>query len=568
MKMSNLLLPTLREVPADAEITSHKLMLRAAMVRKLGSGIYSYLPLGLRVLQKVENIIREEMNNAGAQELLMPALLPAEAYQASGRWEVFGPSMFKLKDRYERDYCLGPTHEELFTQTVIDNVKSYKEYPMTLYQIQTKYRDEARPRFGIIRSREFVMKDAYSFDTTDAGLDESYKKMYDAYNRIFTRLGLDFTVVDADSGAMGGSGSQEFMVKSPVGEDGIAYCDACGYAANYEKAECVPVEKPSNEGDFDMEKIHTPNVHTIEELVEFMGAEPYNFAKTIIYKADDKYVAAMVRGDREINEVKLKNLVGCIDDLELAEPFMVRQLTNAEVGFAGPVGLDIPVYVDKEVEMMKNFIVGANETDMHYKNVNIGKDFTPTTIADIRVIEEGDACPKCGKPVKAAQGIEVGHIFKLGTKYSKALGLTFQDEDGQSKVVTMGCYGIGVTRCLSAAVEQNNDENGIIWPVAIAPFEAIVIPVNAKNEEQVNEAERIYNELKAAGIDALLDDRNERPGVKFKDADLIGIPVRIVVGKRIGEGMVEYKERTAESSTDKTVDEAMKDVIEFVRNNK
>ena len=568
MKMSNLLLPTLREVPADAEITSHKLMLRAAMVRKLGSGIYSYLPLGLRVLQKVEQIIREEMNAAGAQELLMPALLPAEAYQASGRWEVFGPSMFKLKDRYERDYCLGPTHEELFTQTVIDNVKSYKEYPMTLYQIQTKYRDEARPRFGIIRSREFVMKDAYSFDTTEAGLDESYKKMYDAYNRIFTRLGLDFTVVDADSGAMGGSGSQEFMVKSPVGEDGIAYCDSCGYAANYEKAACVPVEKPSNDGDFDMEKIHTPNVHTIEELVEFMGAEPYNFAKTIIYKADDKYIAAMVRGDREINEVKLKNLVGCIDDVELAEPFMVKQITNAEVGFAGPVGLDIPVYVDKEVEMMKNFIIGANETDMHYKNVNIGKDFTPAMVADIRVIEEGDACPKCGKPVKTAQGIEVGHIFKLGTKYSKALGLTFQDEDGQSKVVTMGCYGIGVTRCLSAAVEQNNDENGIIWPVAIAPFEAIVIPVNAKNEEQVNEAERIYNELKAAGIDALLDDRNERPGVKFKDADLIGIPVRIVVGKRIGEGMVEYKERTAESSTDKTVDEAMKDVIEFVRNNK
>ncbi|MBQ6530722.1 MAG: proline--tRNA ligase, partial [Clostridia bacterium] len=334
------------------------------------------------------------------------------------------------------------------------------------------------------------------------------------------------------------------------------------------KAACVPVEKPSNDGDFDMEKIHTPNVHTIEELVEFMGAEPYNFAKTIIYKADDKYVAAMVRGDREINEVKLKNLVGCIDDVELAEPFMVKQITNAEVGFAGPVGLDIPVYVDKEVEMMKNFIIGANETDMHYRNVNIGKDFTPAMVADIRVIEEGDACPKCGKPVKTAQGIEVGHIFKLGTKYSKALGLTFQDEDGQSKVVTMGCYGIGVTRCLSAAVEQNNDENGIIWPVAIAPFEAIVIPVNAKNEEQVNEAERIYNELKTAGIDALLDDRNERPGVKFKDADLIGIPVRIVVGKRIGEGMVEYKERTAESSTDKTVDEAMKDVIEFVRNNK
>lgn len=568
MKMSNLLLPTLREVPADAEITSHKLMLRAAMVRKLGSGIYSYLPLGLRVLWKVEQIIREEMNNAGAQELLMPALLPAEAYQASGRWEVFGPSMFKLKDRYERDYCLGPTHEELFTQTVIDNVKSYKEYPMTLYQIQTKYRDEARPRFGVIRSREFIMKDAYSFDTTDAGLDESYKKMYDAYNKIFTRLGLDFTVVDADSGAMGGSGSQEFMVKSPVGEDGIAYCDACGYAANYEKAECVATEKESTDGDLDMEKIHTPNVHTIEELVDFMGAKPYNFAKTIIYKADEKYVAAMVRGDREVNEVKLKNLVGCIDDLELAEPFMVRQLTNAEVGFAGPVGLDIPVYADREVEMMRNFIIGANETDMHYKNVNIGKDFTPSVIADIRVIEEGDACPKCGKPIKTAQGIEVGHIFKLGTKYSKALGLTYQDEDGESKVVTMGCYGIGVTRCLSAAVEQNNDENGIIWPVAIAPFEAIVIPVNSKTEEQTEAAEKIYEELKAEGIDVLIDDRNERPGVKFKDADLIGIPVRIVVGKKIGEGIVEYKERTAETASEKTVKAAVDDVVNFIKSNR
>lgn len=568
MKMSNLLLPTLREVPADAEITSHKLMLRAAMVRKLGSGIYSYLPLGLRVLWKVEQIIREEMNNAGAQELLMPALLPAEAYQASGRWEVFGPSMFKLKDRYERDYCLGPTHEELFTQTVIDNVKSYKEYPMTLYQIQTKYRDEARPRFGVIRSREFIMKDAYSFDTTDAGLDESYKKMYDAYNKIFTRLGLDFTVVDADSGAMGGSGSQEFMVKSPVGEDGIAYCDACGYAANYEKAECVATEKESTDGDLDMEKIHTPNVHTIEELVDFMGAKPYNFAKTIIYKADEKYVAAMVRGDREVNEVKLKNLVGCIDDLELAEPFMVRQLTNAEVGFAGPVGLDIPVYADREVEMMRNFIIGANETDMHYKNVNIGKDFTPSVIVDIRVIEEGDACPKCGKPIKTAQGIEVGHIFKLGTKYSKALGLTYQDEDGESKVVTMGCYGIGVTRCLSAAVEQNNDENGIIWPVAIAPFEAIVIPVNSKTEEQTEAAEKIYEELKAEGIDVLIDDRNERPGVKFKDADLIGIPVRIVVGKKIGEGIVEYKERTAETASEKTVKAAVDDVVNFIKSNR
>lgn len=567
MRMSKLLMPTLREVPAEAEITSHKLMLRAGLIKKLAAGIYSYLPLGLRTLKKVEQIVREEMDNAGAQELIMSALLPAEAYQASGRWEVFGPSMFKLKDRNDRDFCLGPTHEELFTQTVIDCVRSYKEYPMTLYQIQNKYRDEGRPRFGIIRSREFVMKDAYSFDLTEEGLDESYKKMYEAYCRIFNRLGLDFTIVDADSGAMGGSGSQEFMVKSPVGEDGIAYCDGCGYAANYEKAECIPQAAESVEGDFDIEKIHTPNVHTIEELVEFMGAKAYNFAKTIIYKADDKYVAAMVRGDREVNEVKLKNLVGCIDDLELAEPFMVRQITNAEVGFAGPVGLDIPVYVDKEVEMMKNFIVGANETDMHYKNVNINKDFTPTVVADIRVIEEGDVCPKCGKKIKTAQGIEVGHIFKLGTKYSDALGLKYLDEDGKSKTVIMGCYGIGVTRCLAAAIEQNNDENGIIWPVSIAPYQAMVIPVNSKVEEQVKTAEKIYEELKAQGIEVLLDDRNERAGVKFKDADLIGIPVRIVVGKKCGEGIVEYKERRSDASEEKTIENAIDSVVEFVKSN-
>lgn len=568
MKMSKLLMPTLREVPSEAEITSHRLMLRAGMIRKLAAGIYSYLPLGLRSLQKIEQIVREEMNRADAQELLMAALLPAEAYQASGRWEVFGSSMFKLKDRNNRDFCLGPTHEELFTQTVIDNVKSYKEYPMTLYQIQTKYRDEGRPRFGVMRGREFIMKDAYSFDTTAEGLDKSYQAMYDAYCRIFTRLGLDFTIVDADSGAMGGSGSQEFMVKSPVGEDGIAYCDACGYAANYEKCECIVNEKPQIEGDFDMEKVHTPNAHTIDELVSFLGMEAYNFAKTIIYKADDKYIAAMVRGDREINEVKLKNLVGCVDDLELAESFKVREITNAEVGFAGPVGLDIELYVDKEVALMKNFVIGANETDMHYKNVNIGKDFEAGTVADIRVVEEGDVCPKCGKPIKTAQGIEVGHIFKLGTKYSDALGLKYLDENGKSQTVIMGCYGIGVTRCIAAVIEQNYDENGIKWPVSCAPFEAIVVPANHKVAEQMEAAEKIYEDLKAAGIDVLLDDRSERAGVKFKDADLIGIPVRIVVGKMIGEGIVEYKERATGVSEDKDIATAVKDVIEFVKNNK
>lgn len=567
MRMSKLLVPTLREVPSDAEIMSHKLMLRAGFIRKLAAGVYSYLPLGLRTLKKIENIVREEMDNAGAQELLMSALLPAEAYQASGRWEVFGPNMFKLKDRNDRDFCLGPTHEELFTQTVINEVRSYKEYPMTLYQIQNKYRDEARPRFGVMRSREFVMKDAYSFDRDWAGLDESYQKMYDAYCRIFTRLGLDFTIVDADSGAMGGSGSQEFMVKSPVGEDGIAYCDACGYAANYEKAECVPEEKAFTEGDFDMEKVETPNVHTIEELVGFFGTENHVFAKTIIYKADDKYIAAMVRGDREINEVKLKNLVGCVDDLELAEPYMVRELTHAEVGFAGPVGLDIDVYADKEVAEMKNFIIGANETGYHYKNCNVGKDFTPKCVADIRTITDGDKCPKCGKPIKTAQGIEVGHIFKLGTKYSDALGLKYVDETGEAKTVIMGCYGIGVTRCIAAAVEQGHDENGIVLPVAIAPYQVTVIPVNYKEESQVKLAEEIYEELKKQGIEVLIDDRAERAGVKFKDADLIGIPLRIVVGKKCGEGIVEYKKRTDDAAVEKTVADAISDAVAYIKEN-
>lgn len=568
MRMKNLLMPTLREVPAEAEITSHKLMLRAAYIRKLAAGIYSYLPLGLKTLKKVEQIVREEMDRAGAQELLMAALLPAEAYQASGRWEVFGPSMFKMKDRWGRDFCLGPTHEELFTQTVIDEVRSYKEYPMTLYQIQTKYRDEGRPRFGLMRGREFIMKDAYSFDLDEAGLDVSYKKMYDAYCRIFKRLGLDFTIVDADSGAMGGSGSQEFMVKSPVGEDGIAYCDACGYAANYEKAACIPSKKEYPAGNLDLEKIETPDVHTIEELVDFLGVEAYMFAKTIIYKADDKYIAAMVRGDREINEVKLKNLVGCTDDLELAAPAIVRDITNAQVGFAGPVGLNIPVYADLEVAEMCNFVVGANETNYHLKNVNIHRDFEPAVVADIRIITDGDICPKCGQPIKTAQGIEVGHIFKLGTKYSDALGLNYLDDSGEAKTVVMGCYGIGVTRCLAAAIEQGNDENGIILPVSIAPYEVIVIPVNAKEETQMKMAEEIYDELRAAGIDALLDDREERAGVKFKDADLIGIPLRIVVGKKCGEGIVEYKLRKDSTLSECTASEATKNAIKYISENR
>jgi len=492
--MSKLFLSTLREVPAEAETISHQLMLRGGIIRKLAAGVYSYLPLGLRVLKKVENIVRTEMDNAGAQELLMSALLPAESYQASGRWDIFGPNMFKLKDRNGRDFCLGPTHEEIFTDTVKSCLKSYRQLPVTLYQIQTKYRDESRPRFGIIRSREFTMKDAYSFDRTWEGLDESYSLMYGAYCKIFSRLGLDYIVVDADTGAMGGSGSQEFMVKSEVGEDTIAHCPTCGYSANVEKAECIliPQEK---EAPKTREKIHTPNVKTIDELVAFLNTDSTKFAKTLIYTANEKTVAVMVRGDREVNEVKLANHLGVpADDLMMATPEVVTASTGAAVGFAGPIGIKVPVIMDREVSQMSNFIVGANETDYHFINVNT-QDFEAEVI-DIRTIVEGDLCPKCKQPIETTQGIEVGHIFKLGTKYTESLDCTYLDENGKAQPMIMGCYGIGVSRTIAAAIEQFSDENGLVWPVPIAPFHAIVVPVNTKDEAQLALAEKVYEELK------------------------------------------------------------------------
>ena len=563
MRLSGLLMPTLRETPAEAEILSHRLMLRAGLIRKLAAGVYSYMPMGLRALKKVENIVREEMDRAGANELLMSALLPAEAYMASGRWDVFGPEMFRLHDRHDRDFCLGPTHEEIFAETVKGAVRSYKQLPLTLYQIQTKYRDERRPRFGVLRSREFIMKDAYSFDLTEEGLDVSYKKMYDAYCRIFDRMGLDYVVVDADSGAMGGSGSQEFMVKSEVGEDVIAHCEACGYTANEEKAECVPDSFEFAENDKPMEKKDTPEAHTIEQLVNFLGVDARNFAKTIIYKIDGKYVAAMVRGDREVNEVKLKNLVGGVD-IELAEPFAVREITHAEVGFAGPIGLEIPVYADHEVMKMHAMVIGANETDKHFINVEPCRDFTPDKVADLRVAVDGDICPRCGMRIDTFHGIEVGHIFKLGTKYAKALGISFSTESGEERTAIMGSYGIGINRCIAAAIEQNSDENGIIWPVSIAPYHVSVIPVNVKDETISALAEKIYAELLEKGIEAIIDDRDERPGVKFKDCDLTGIPLRITVGKKAGEGIVEYKVRGAEGFEEKTAEQAIEDACAYI----
>ncbi|MBR5586606.1 MAG: proline--tRNA ligase [Clostridia bacterium] len=564
MKMSKMLVPTQREVPAEAEIKSHQLMLRAGMMRKSAAGIYNYLPLGLRTLRKVEGIIRKSMDNHGAIEVLMPALLPAESYMASGRWEVFGENMFRLKDRNGRDFCLGPTHEELFTELVKNEVHSYKDLPKTIYQIQTKYRDESRPRFGIMRGREFVMKDAYSFDMDAEGLDKSYKNMYAAYCEAFDKLKLDYTIVDADSGAMGGSGSQEFMVKSDVGEDTIAYCDACGYAANSEKAACVPEIIACPEGDLALEEIHTPNVKTIEDLMKFFDADPKLFVKTLIYRAEDRVVAVMVRGDREVNEVKLVNHLG-VNEIEMADVQTVNEVTGAEVGFAGPIGIKCELLMDSEVAEMKNFIVGANKTDYHYLNVQIGRDFTPDATLDLRTIVSGDKCPKCGQEIKTAQGIEVGHIFKLGTKYSEALGCSFLDENGNDVTAIMGCYGIGVSRCIAAIIEQNCDDNGIIWPVAVAPYEALVVPVNATDEVQVAVAEEIYAKLAEAGIEVVMDDRDERAGVKFKDADLLGFPVRITVGKFAKEGIVEFKLRNSDEVIKLSPAEAADKAIEYIK---
>lgn len=565
MRLSKYLLPTLREVPAEAEIPSHQLMLRAGLIRKLASGVYSFLPLGLKTLKNIEAIVREGMDNHDAQELLMSAVLPKEYFEPSGRWQVFGPEMFRLKDRNDRDFCLGPTHEEIFTDTVKNTIRSYKQLPVTLYQIQTKYRDERRPRFGVIRSREFIMKDAYSFDTDEAGLDASYKNMYDAYREIFDKMQLEYLVVDADSGAMGGSGSQEFMVKSDIGEDTIAYC-TCGYCANIEKAACVPSSDAKDSELKEMNKIYTPDSKTIEELTAFLNTTPKKFAKTIIYKADDKFVAVMVRGDREVNETKVVNHLGATD-FDLASPADVVAITNAKVGFAGPVGINIEVLADYEVAEMTNMVVGANESDYHFENVNINRDFTPTVIGDFRNIEAGDTCPVCKKGViDECRGIEVGHIFKLGTKYSKALNCTYLDENGKEQIPIMGCYGIGVSRCMAAIIEQNCDENGIIWPMAIAPFKAIVVPVNTKDEVQLKEAENIYNTLKAAGIDVMLDDRNERPGVKFKDAELIGIPLRINVGKKASEGICEFVVRKTGEMTELTFSDAINEVKKLVNN--
>lgn len=546
MRMSKLYMPTLREVPSEAELPSHKLLLRAGMIKKLVSGVYTYLPMGYRVIRKIENIVREEMEKIDSQEVLMSAILPAELWQQTGRWEDFGPEMFKLHDRHGREFCLGPTHEEVFTDTIRHDVKSYKQLPLSLYQIQTKYRDEKRPRFGLMRSREFIMKDAYTFDVDEENMVKAYYEMWKAYEEIFKRCSLDFRVVEGDSGAMGGSDSHEFTAMSEYGESNIVYCDSCDYAATDEKAKCVYEQKAENASAEELEKVHTPDVRTIEELSEFFGDSSSRFAKMVIYNVAGEIVAAMIPGDRELNEIKLLNILGAGEhEIQMASEEEVKAATGAEVGYAGPIGLaeNVKLLVDSRVAAMKNFYIGSNETGYHCKNANYGRDFEGEVVEDLLLAGEGDACPSCGGTLKMDRGIEIGNIFQLGTKYSKALGATYLDENGKEQDMVMGSHGIGVSRTMAAVIEQNYDEDGIIWPIALAPYEAIVAIVNVKDEEQVKLGEEIYSELKSMGVEVLLDDRKERAGVKFKDMDLVGIPLRITVGKRAPEGIVEFSNR-------------------------
>jgi len=545
MRYSEMHLPTGREIPSDAEVVSNQLMIRAGMIRKLTSGIYSYLPLGYRVIRKVERIVREEMNKAGAQEVHLPMVQPAELWQESGRWTYYGKELLRFRDRNDRDYCLGPTHEEVITDLVRHDIKTYRQLPRNLYQIQTKFRDEVRPRFGVMRCREFGMKDAYSFDADEAGAEKSYEKMFAAYNAIFRRCGLRFRPVEADSGSIGGSFSHEFMVLAESGEDAIAFCEKCNYAANLEKAEIARPEKaaPVASDRPALESVETPNVRTIEEVSAFLNVSPRQIVKTLIFNADGKACAVLIRGDHEVNEIKVKNILGAAE-LELADDEMIFKATGAPRGFAGPVGVKVRVIADYSILDLVDMVTGANREDYHLKNVNLGRDFTVESFADLRVVQPGDACPRCGGEIKFARGIEVGHVFKLGTKYSKAMKAVYLDRDGKEKTMIMGCYGIGIGRTVAACIEQNFDQNGIIWPMPLAPYAVIVTPVNINEPDVMKAAGEIYEELLAADVEVILDDRDERAGVKFKDADLIGIPLRIVVGsKNLAQGQVELKIR-------------------------
>ncbi|HJV66021.1 MAG TPA: proline--tRNA ligase [Geomonas sp.] len=547
MRWTKTFIPTLREAPSDAESPSHKLMVRAGLIRQLAAGSYSYLPLGYRALRKAEQIVREEMDRAGAVELLMPALHPAELWQETGRFDVMGDTLMKLKDRKGALNVLGPTHEEVITHLVRNEVKSYRQLPITLYQIQGKFRDEARPRHGIIRTREFIMKDAYSFDVNEAGGDKSYEKMYRAYRRIFERCGLNFRAVEADTGSIGGTSSHEFMVLADSGEDAIVSCSACEYAANMEKAEAKKGASCEHADPRPLEHVSTPGQKSIEDVAKFLGVNTTQIVKTLVLLADGEPVVALLRGDYDLNEIKLKNYLGC-NDIEMAGDEVVVKVTGAPVGYAGPVGLQgkVKVIADLSVQCLRNFVTGANAGDTHLKNVNLDRDFTVTEFVDIRNVVVGDGCPRCESgSLEIWRGIEVGHVFKLGYKYSKALNASYLDADGKEQIIFMGCYGIGIGRTVAACIEQNHDDNGIIFPIPIAPFHCIISELGGAKDEAVRKAsEEIYEQLLAAGVEVLLDDRDERPGFKFKDADLIGIPLRIVVGaKSLAEGKVELKER-------------------------
>ncbi|MFY4505143.1 proline--tRNA ligase [Ligilactobacillus ruminis] len=558
MKQSKLLIPTLKEVPSDAEAISHQLMLRGGYIKQITAGMYAYLPLAYRVLRNIETIIREEMENIDAAEMLVPAALPAELWQQTGRYETYGPNLFKFQDRHDRDFILGPTHEETFTTIVRDAVKTYKKLPITLYQIQTKYRDENRPRFGLLRGREFIMKDAYSFHAEEESLDKTFRDMDSAYTNVFNRVGLNFRSIIGDAGAMGGNNSKEFMAIAPIGEDTVVYSDESDYAANLEMAQNKRTMPKSHETLGELQKVATPGAKTIDEVAEFLGSSADREIKTLLFIADEKPVVVLMHGNDEVNEVKLKNYLSC-DFLRPAEEDEARKYLGAGFGSLGPVGVseEIEILADLDVENMANASVGANEDGFHYLNANLGRDFSVTHFADLRTVQEGEISPDGKGRLKFTRGIEIGHIFKLGTRYSKDLDAVVLDENGRQLPIIMGCYGIGVSRLLSAIVEQHSDENGIVWPRSIAPFDVHVIPVNVKKEEQVELSEKVTELLENAGYKVLVDDRKERPGVKFADSDLIGIPARITVGKKAAEGIVEIKLRRTGETLEVKLDELL-----------
>lgn len=573
MKMSKLFVQTLREFPSDAEVISHKLLVRAGYLKKLASGVYNYLPLMWRVLKKIENIVREEMDNAGAQELLMPFVQPQELWEESGRWEIYGKELMRLKDRHDRGMCLGPTHEEVITSIARDGLKSYKQLPVNLYQIQSKFRDEIRPRFGLLRGREFIMKDAYSFHVSENDLDKEYENMSQAYKKIFKRCGLDTKVVQSDTGAIGGSASHEFMViiDTDAGENDVFFCEKCDYAANSDHAISTLPEAVVDGGFFKAETIATPNTKSIEELTEFLNIPPSVILKTLVYIADKKPTLILIRGDKNVEETKLKNALG-VNELRIAvageiEELMTQHGFNADKGFISSIGMDdVKFIADESVRNLKNFVVGCNQKDKHIVGANFGAEIAEIKeFFDVRLVEKGDFCTECGAPLNVTQGIEVGNIFKLGTKYSKPMNAVFTDVDGKEKPYIMGCYGIGITRTAAAAIEKYHDENGIIWPVSIAPYHVNVVPVNIKDELQMKVATEIYKELLAQGVETVIDDRDERVGVKFKDADLIGFPYRITVGKAIQEGLVEFKTRITGEMVTLKPDEAIEKLLKELK---